>query len=131
MPYEQRIELINAKWPVDIYPQRHKDCQEYTFYANDVELDYCGCIDLINTLYDEMVDYLNVSLPCTMLIKPDQFLEQTIWHKLHASGKSQHYPILESDCYDHTYYGEDGQPLSDAQCDAVRYEQLAMYFKYS
>ena len=58
VPYYRRNTLINEKWPVDTYPKTKQDCQDYTFYANGVELNYCGCIDLINTTYDDMTEYL-------------------------------------------------------------------------
>lgn len=58
VPYYRRSTLINQKWPVETYPKTQQDCQDYTFYASGVELDYCGCIDLINTTYDDMTEYL-------------------------------------------------------------------------
>ena len=58
IPYYRRNTLINKKWPVETYPKTQQDCQDFTFYANGVELDYCGCIDLINTTYDDMTEYL-------------------------------------------------------------------------
>ena len=34
------------------------DCDEFIYYENGVELDTCGCIDLINRTYVELLAYL-------------------------------------------------------------------------
>ena len=62
VPEYQRSMLVNDNWPVDVYPKNLEDCKKFSFFADGKELDFCQCIDLVNTVYDDMIEYLKPGL---------------------------------------------------------------------
>ena len=98
--YSERKSLINDEWPIDHYPRTLDDCDQFVWTENDVELDMCGCIDLINRTYTQLLIYLKE-------------VEENVHRQYELRGIEQMYPIREADCHTFNYYDHNHKRYSN------------------
>jgi len=113
--YSERKSLINDEWPIDEYPRTLDDCDQFVWTENDVELDMCGCVDLINRTYTYLLDYLKE-------------VEENVHRQYQLRGIEQPYPIREEDCHQFDFFDRNGKQYSDEECEEVRLGVLRQYY---